>query len=196
MTEAPREPFEQLERCHRRLEENLEALAWSAREAKGAAADVDALRDVAGYFARAMRRHEEDEEGSLFPRLKGNLALADKPEIEALLVELAAEHHAHLALHAQLDALITTLDATPDDATAIAALAALSDALTKAYRSHVDAEERTLFPAARAALDAAAIEAMGREMQERRAASGGGGGGRGRGGGGGGGGGGGRGRVG
>lgn len=190
---SPPDPFAQLERSHRRLEERLEDLTWSAREAKGAAADVDALRDVAAFFTRAVRRHEEDEESSLFPRLRGNA------DVEPLLARLTEEHREHLALHARLDAIITNLDGSPDDAAAIAELANVAEALKVAYRSHVDAEEQTLFPAARAALDAEALASIAREMQDRRGGGGGGGGGRGgggRGGGGGGGGGGGMRRVG
>jgi hemerythrin-like domain-containing protein len=190
VSDEARDPFAQLERSHRRLEERLEDLAWTAREAKGAAADVDAIRDVAAFFARAVRRHEDDEEGSLFPRLRGNA------EAQALIERLTAEHREHLALHARLDTIIASLDRTPDDPAAIADLAQVAEALAIAYRSHVDAEEQTLFPAARAALDAGELEAIAREMQERRGGGGGGGGGGGRGGGGGGGGGGGMRRVG
>src|SRR4051812_20458310 len=129
-----RDPFEQLERSHRRLEERLEDLVAIAREARNAAVDVDAVRDVAGFFARAVRRHEEDEELSLFPRLR------EHAELVPLLDRLAAEHREHLALHAQLDGLIGTLDRVPDDAPAIAALGALGEALVNAYRTHVDAE--------------------------------------------------------
>lgn len=180
MSNDARDPFEQLERSHRRLEERLEDLTWIAREARGAAVDVDALRDVVAFFARAVRRHEEDEERSLFPRLRGVAELGEP------IAQLEAEHREHLALHARLDPLVTTLDRTPDDARAIEELAHVADALVRAYRSHVAAEEQTLFPAARAALDADALAAIAREMQERRG-NGGGGGGGGRGGGGGGG---------
>ena len=167
----PRDPFTQLERSHRRLEERLEDLTWIAREAKGAAADVDAIRDVAGFFTRAVRRHEEDEESSLFPRLRGNA------DIETLLEQLAAEHREHVALHARLEPLIATLDRSPDDSSAIEELAQVAAALVSAYRTHMDAEEKTLFPAARAALDAEALAAIAREMQERRGGGQGGGGG-------------------
>ena len=186
------DPFEQLERSHRRLEERLADLVAIAREARNAAADVDAIRDVAGFFARAVRRHEEDEEGSLFPRLR------EHAELVPLLDRLAAEHRAHLALHARLDVLIEKLHRVPDDAVAITELGAIAEALVSAYRTHVDEEERTLFPAARGLLDEERLAAIVVEMQERRGGGGGGGGGGGRGGGrgGGGGGGGGMGRVG
>jgi len=121
MTSA-RDPFEQLERCHRRLEEHLAELSGIAREARSAAADVDAIRDVAGFFARAIRRHEADEETSFFPRLRAHAALS------ALLDQLAAEHQEHVALHARLDAVIEVLDRAPDDAAGIAELGALTEA--------------------------------------------------------------------
>lgn len=169
-----RDPFEQLERSHRRLEERLEDLRAIAREARGASADVDAIKDVAGFFARAVRRHEDDEESSLFPRLRGAGAEAG---IGALLDRLALEHREHLVLHERLDAAIVTLDRVADDAAAIAELGVVAEALTAAYRSHIEAEEQTLFPAARAALDDASRAGMSREMQDRRGGGGGGGGG-------------------
>ena len=180
MSPGGRDPFEQLERSHRRLEERLEDLTAIAREARNAAADVDAIRDVAGFFARAVRRHEEDEEGSLFPRLR------ERAELGPLLDRLATEHREHLALHAKLDGLVEKLHRRPDDAPAIAELGVVAEALVDAYRAHVSDEESTLFPAARVALDEAQLDAIAREMQERRGGGGGGGGGRGGGGGGGG----------
>ncbi len=169
--EVIQDPFVQLTRSHRRLEERLEDLRWAARGARGAAVDVDAVRDVASFFSRAVRRHEEDEELSLFPRLQNNSTLAP------LLARLALEHREHLTLQCQLDKLIETLHKTPDDETAIEELAALSEALILAYRKHLDAEEGVLFPGARAVLDAEALDAMATEMSERRSGGGGGGGG-------------------
>lgn len=189
MTSA-RDPFEQLERCHRRLEDHLAELSGIAKEARSAAADVDAIRDVAGFFARAIRRHEADEETSLFPRLRASAASA---ELAPLLDRLASEHHAHVALHARLDAVIEVLDRVPDDAAGVAELSAVTEALVSAYATHVEEEERILFPAAKSALDEATLAAIAAEMQARRGDGGGGGG---AGGGGGGGGGGGRRRVG
>lgn len=176
-----RDPFEQLERSHRRLEERLDDLAAAARAAKETgradAYQLDGVREVVGFFARAVRRHEDDEEKSLFPRL------ADREPLRASIEKLAREHAEHEALHAALDRVVGVLEGAPEDATAIEELDRLSRALTAAYRAHIEEEEKALFPAAREALDASAREAMAREMDERRRLSGGGG--RGRGGGGG-----------
>jgi hemerythrin-like domain-containing protein len=173
-------PFAQLERSHRRLEERLGELAQLSEDARGGRVDVGALADIAAFFARAVRRHEEDEEVSLFPRLRELGVAAD------LLERLANEHREHEALHARLDRAIDGLDRDPPDAGAIEEVRATADALTAAYRTHIEDEEKALFPAARAALDGDAIDAITREMSERRGGGGGGGAGR-RGGGGGGG---------
>jgi hemerythrin-like domain-containing protein len=150
----PPDPFAQLERSHRRLEERLEDLAQAD------AARIDVVRDVAAFFARAVKRHEQDEEESLFPRLR------DRTELAPILERLAREHVEHAALHAQLDRVIEALDAgTPE---AARELGRTTTALMHAYREHVDEEERVLFPAARALLDEAALVAIAAEMAARR----------------------------
>ena len=152
--EGPPDPFAQLERSHRRLEERLEDLAQAD------AAHIDVVRDVAAFFARAVKRHEQDEEDSLFPRLAGHAKLAP------VLERLAREHVEHASLHAQLDKTIEALDEkTPD---AARDLARVTTALMHAYRSHVDEEERVLFPAARRLLGEAALVAIADEMMARR----------------------------
>lgn len=179
---APRDPFEQLERSHRRLEERLDDLARAAYDAKDTgradAYQLDGVRDVLAFFGRAVKRHEDDEEKSLFPRLAHDEAV--KNTIDAL----AREHREHEALHHALDRVVGVLDGAPEDAAAIAELDRVAQALAGAYRSHIEEEEKSLFPRARALLDAGAVAAIAHEMEERRSA--GGGGGRGRGGGGGG----------
>ena len=153
------DPFTQLERSHRRLEERLDDLT---RASAGERLDVELVRDVAGFFARAVRRHEQDEEASLFPRLR---LVRDAAELAPILERLAREHREHEALHAKLDAVIADLDAGKD---ARAALESVADALVRAYRTHIEEEERQLFPAARAALDSAATSAISEEMDARR----------------------------
>lgn len=136
-----RDPFEMLERSHRRLEEELQAIVMEP------AADVAAR--VLEFLDRAVKRHEDDEEQSLFPRL---------PELLAPLVrELAAQHEEQRRLVEELRA------AHDEKAIQVAALA-----LQAAYARHIRAEEQQLFPAARTALDDDARAAMLDEMQARR----------------------------
>jgi hemerythrin-like domain-containing protein len=152
--ETTPDPFAQLERSHRRLEERLEDLAQAD------AAHIELVRDVAAFFARAVKRHEQDEEESLFPRLR------EHAELAPILERLAREHTEHAALHAQLDKVIEGLDAKLPEAARD--LARTTTALMHAYRNHLDEEERVLFPAARALLDEAALAAIADEMMARR----------------------------
>jgi len=166
---AERDPFTQLGRSHRRLEERLDELVQASAAALSAetlATAREVARDVAGFFARAVQRHEEDEESSLFPRLRAHSELAP------LLDKLAREHREHQALHGRLDDALSALGAAGDShaagGEAMRELADVTDALVRAYRTHIEEEERVLFPAARAALDDAAIAAIGAEMEARR----------------------------
>ncbi|MBX3216672.1 MAG: hemerythrin domain-containing protein [Labilithrix sp.] len=149
-------PFVQLERSHRRIEEACEALAAAARDH-----DIETASDVCAFFSRQVRRHEEDEERSLFPRLVDRGA---PPELLALLERLTREHREHEAVHARLEEAVSgRFEGDPwSELRAIAAL------LTETYRAHLEREEAHLFPAAKELLGADAIDAIGREMAARR----------------------------
>jgi hemerythrin-like domain-containing protein len=140
-------PFDQLLRSHRRLEERLTELREAVSPQR-----LDIVDDVLAFIERAVRRHEDDEEQSLFPRL------AADGELAPTLAALAEEHRAHQALHARLREAARTGEG----------LAPVVDALVEAYRAHIHVEETSLFPAARRLLDAAALDAIAGEMQARR----------------------------
>lgn len=142
-----RDPFEMLERCHRRLEETLETLATPSRQA---------LDEALAFIDRAVRRHEDDEEQSLFPRL------VRVPQLAPLLDRLTVQHRDQTALIEELRMLMA--DATPDEAK----LRDVVSRLAAAYREHIVMEERELFPAAKAALDADDLGGMASEMEARR----------------------------
>src|SRR6478609_8827028 len=94
-----RDPFEMLERCHRRLEENLDRLRTPSRQA---------LDEALAFIDRAVKRHEDDEEQSLFPRL------ARVPQLAGLLDRLTVQHRDQMALVEELRAHLAA--PTPDDA--------------------------------------------------------------------------------
>lgn len=147
-------PFEQLERCHRRLEEACDALTRAANSR-----DIETASDVCGFFARQIRRHEEDEEKSLFPRL----ASAGE-DLRGILTRLEAEHREHETLQARLEEAV----AGRFQGDLWKELEAVADLLARAYRAHIELEESALFPAARTLLTADDLDAMSREMDERR----------------------------
>ena len=153
------DPIHQLERSHRRLEEACDALAVAST-----AHDIETASDVCAFFARQGRRHEEDEESSLFPRLE---AAGPSAEVRGLLERLSADHREHEALVRRLeDALAGRLEGD-----LWAEVARIADLVTRAYRAHIEQEEKVLFPAARALLGPDALAAMQGEMDARRGRS-------------------------
>lgn len=142
-----RDPFEMLERCHRRLEETMVALREPTPQA---------LDEAIQFFDRSLKRHEEDEERSLFPRL------AVLPALAPILDRLTVQHRDQAALIEEL----RWLAAAP--ALATVRLADIIDQLGEAYGEHIAVEERELFPAAREALGADGVEKMAEEMEARR----------------------------
>ena len=152
MTDDLHDPFERLLHTHRRIEERLEELLAAAPRADPASDEV--VKDVLGFFARAGQKHVDDEERTLFPRLRALPALAP------ILAALEEEHREHARLERALE------EAAPGNR------AAAARALADAYRAHIEREERTLFPAARAALTPEVLRALGEEMAERRGGGG------------------------
>lgn len=169
-TEPPRtsddlDPFARLHNTHTRIEERLAELS-------GAAADLgdggkryaaqQTVRDVVGFLARAGRKHVDDEEQTLFPRLRAEASL------QPLLVALEAEHGAHNALEQALRSLVDGWGDEGPDAAGERQVVVLARQLSDVYRAHIKREEDELFPAARAVLAPQVLAAMGQEMMDRR----------------------------
>src|SRR6185369_12239361 len=119
-----RDPFEMLERCHRRLEETLDRLRTPSRQE---------LDEALAFVDRAVKRHEDDEEQSLFPRL------SRVPQLAGLLDRLTIQHRDQTALVEELRAQLGA--AKPDEAR----LRDVVERLDAAYRQHINIEERELF---------------------------------------------------
>ena len=150
------DPFLQLERSHRRLEEACDALGVASTTR-----DIETVSDVCSFFSRQVRRHEEDEERSLFPRLRAAGASAD---VVSILERLSAEHREHETLQRRLEDAVAGRvegDVWPE-------IARVADLLARAYRTHIEEEEKALFPAARVLLGAGDLEAIRAEMNARR----------------------------
>jgi len=139
-----------LERCHRRLEETLESLAEPSRQA---------LDEALMFIDRSVKRHEDDEEKSLFPRL------VRVPQLAPLLDRLTVQHRDQAAAIEDLRALLEGPRLDPVLAREVVRR------LREAYAEHITLEEKELFPAARAALDADDLGGMASEMDSRRGRS-------------------------
>lgn len=157
------QPFEMLEACHERVQRMLRLLERLSVHLPVHGCDAQAAsaaRDVMRYFDSAAPAHHEDEERHVLPLLR---AAGD----EAFAAQIEQEHH---ELHRQWAVLRRTLAEVVAGTWVGTGPAefALWQKYATLYRAHAAAEEAVAFPAARAALDAAALAAMGREMAERR----------------------------
>jgi hemerythrin-like domain-containing protein len=152
--------------CHGRIRTFL-ALARRIAEARDAADEeiADASARVRRYFAEALPLHARDEEESVLPRLSGH-----DPALDAALAAMRAEHADHEPPLGRLLEACATLAREPAALERVrAALLAATEELERHFAGHLEAEERVVFPAIRAHLDAATRARMAAELRERRA---------------------------
>jgi hemerythrin-like domain-containing protein len=142
--------------CHRRIENRLATLqrAADAIESDPAAARA-ALESAFRFFETSGAQHTEDEERSLFPRLRPSLSREDLEFIDAL------ERH-----HVQANALFPEVKRSAGGPPEIfrAKVARLVDL----YRDHIAAEDSLLQPLAQAHLGPEDLAAIAAEMKRRR----------------------------
>lgn len=152
---SPGDALTMLERSHARIAEELDKLRsaatrWSRHRAPDA---LESARAVARFLDRAARRHEADEEDSIFPRLPASAA--------PLVAALRSEHAVHSNLIDKLTADVESTSPDPD------ALDDLATEIQAAYRAHIAREDSDLLPLIRA-LTPASLTAAFVEMQLRR----------------------------
>jgi iron-sulfur cluster repair protein YtfE (RIC family) len=175
MCGAPRrigfdDPFAVMQALHVRLEQRAALLARLAGHVLQHGSDEDA-RATAGHVMRCFDEdcpmHHDDEEEDLFPLLRAATPAGEQARVEILIAALIAQHR---DMHAAFDAVRPQLAAVADGRLAVID-PGLVDALHTLCVEHVELEESELFPFARAHLDAAAIERLGRAMAARRNAA-------------------------
>jgi hemerythrin-like domain-containing protein len=165
-----RDPIGLLTDCHRRVERFLSMLTQVAAQAHGGPLPAEhqtALEKALRYFREAAPKHTADEEESLFPRLRA----LNRPGMKQVLAEVDNLEHDHADAqisHAEVDRLgqgwLASGSLPPDD---VARLSKLLTGLAELYRTHIQIEERDVFPIA-ALLNAAERDAIGAEMAARR----------------------------
>jgi hemerythrin-like domain-containing protein len=168
------DPLGMLFECHRKLERRLEALAragevlrdGSAAERLSAFFAIDMAR---AHFAGPLAKHTEDEERSLFPRLRRSDDPAARAALDAVAA-LEAGHRLADMLHAEFERAAAAL---PRDGRATdAEVERLNQAiamLADHYRAHIRVENEQVFPAAARALTAGDLRQFAEEMRARRA---------------------------
>ena len=167
------DPLGLLVHCHERIEAQLSTLESAAEILR--AGDRRPLPRVFGvidaacaHFAIPGVKHTEDEEVSLFPRLRAHGG-AGGEEALAAMAELESQHRAAEKLHAAFDKFVLTL---PRDGSAEAkeldCFSSLVAELTTLYRPHILLENNFVFPIAGRVLPASEFQGLGEEMRARR----------------------------
>ncbi len=160
-------PIEHLIACHRRIEQRLETLINAAGHmGNDRAAALEAIRKSLEFLDTSGVLHTQDEEVSLFPRLRPKLSSSEAAFVDSL----EAQHVEAGAAYADLKQLAVML-ASPDDATAdsIASYGDCAGRLRALYRDHILAEDEILTALAKRSLGESEISDISREMRARRA---------------------------
>ena len=159
------DPLGMLKDCHRRIEQFLGILCLVAERARGRALseeEIAAVQAALTYFQVGGRRHNADEEESLFPRMRATGDSADTGELEH-------EHRDADGVHARVEELYAEWLAQGGlDAEKQNELAAATQKLKGLYAQHIEREETVVFPRAARTLKPEAIAEMGREFKARR----------------------------
>lgn len=165
------EPLGLLNDCHRRIEHFLDVLLRVAEDARGQALappQRDALEVGLRYFREAAPRHTDDEEHSLFPRMRAS----NDPRIRDAMVKLQvleADHRQANVAHDAVELLgMKWLKQGALDSADADRIGRLLVALREMYRRHIDVEDQDVLPLAAQILKPEEIALIGFEMARRR----------------------------
>ena len=165
------QPLGLLSDCHRRIENFLGVLLNVAETANGGSLTPpqrEAIEASLRYFASAAPRHTEDEEHSLFPRMRSSR----DPEVCSAIARidaLEADHRRADDAHAEVNQLAQKwLDGGSIEPPETLRLIELLRSLQSLYQRHIDVEDREIFPLAGRVLGADEIAVIGQEMARRR----------------------------
>lgn len=161
------QPIEHLMACHRRIEQRLDALVRAATHL-----ETDRKRALAAiassleFLDSSGMRHTEDEENSLFPRLRTRVS---QDEI-AYLASLEDQHEEADSTLARLKELTREAQGqTPVPRRVIEEYGQCAEKLRSIYQDHIRSEDAVLTAMAKQCLSEAELSEISREMRERRA---------------------------
>lgn len=166
-------PMGLLVHCHERIEGQLRNLERAAEILRGGdqrslPQTFAAIEMACAHFATSGVKHTEDEDVSLFPRLRERGGAAGQ-EALAAMAELESQHRSAEQMHAEFDELVARI---PRDGSAEAKdmdrFGEIVADLTSLYRPHIRLENELVFPVAASVLRAEEIQALGEEMRARR----------------------------
>ncbi|HET7527943.1 MAG TPA: hemerythrin domain-containing protein [Burkholderiaceae bacterium] len=166
------QPFAMLQACHERVARSLDLLQRLLEHLERVGHDDQAraaAHDVWRYFEFAAPAHHIDEERHVLPLL---LRSGDQGLI-GVARRLQADHDALDAVWRQLGPLLRQVHESPValDAATVELLHAEAAAFVAIHERHLPLEDDVAFPAAQSRLQPPQLQAMGDEMQRRRASA-------------------------
>ena len=166
------QPFAMLQACHERVARSLLLLQRLLDHLSTVGHDADAraaAHDVWRYFEFAAPAHHADEERHVLPLLRQS----GDPGLIDVARRLQADHDALHAVWCDLGPLLSQLHASPSPLApaAVDRLRADAAAFIAIHEQHVPLEDHIAFPAARERIQPGQLQAMGDDMQRRRAAA-------------------------
>jgi len=170
------QPLGLLSDCHRRIENFLGMMIRVLERSQHGNKPLEpqereALEAAIQYFDVAGPRHTQDEEESLFPRLRAS----NDPNAHAALARMQSleEDHRHAdTMHAEVKQLCRRwLETGPLPVADSHRLGQLLGELQHIYTRHLSLEDNELFPLAARVLNHQQLEEVGQEMARRRGLS-------------------------
>ena len=141
----------------------ISAFIFSVLRTAFAAAD-----SASAHFAIPGVKHTEDEELSLFRRLRERGGAAGR-EVLAAVEDMESEHRAAERLHAELDGFLAVMPRDGSaDASDVDRFSEIVARLCAVYRPHLQVENDLIFPFAAWVLSDQALERLAAEMYARR----------------------------
>ena len=163
------DPIGMLTDCHRRIEHFLNILCVVAERAHGRALrreETGAVEAAIHYFRVGGKRHNADEEESLFPRLRLNGGASALDNLESLENDHQTADRLHTAAETLYEKWISTGSLNEEES---AGLRSCAHSLQQIYKEHIRLEEQVVFPMAAQLLDQDAVRTIGDEFRLRRA---------------------------
>jgi hemerythrin-like domain-containing protein len=157
-------PLDHLTACHRRIEDRLETFVRAGEQWTGnPAGAVEAVHNAIRFMDSSGALHTEDEEQSVFPRLRDHIPDEDA----AYLARLEAEHEEADRTFAALKELAASLEKAlvPEVLDRYRFAAAR---LRDLYARHIASEDEKLIALGRQALTPDDLAAISDEMKRRR----------------------------
>jgi len=160
-------PLEHLVACHRRIEDRLATLERAAGELRtDPETSLAAIGACLNFMDSNGALHTEDEEISLFPRLRPRLSSNELAYVDAL----EHQHREADSIYSELKGQVARLKNLGGAASVeeTHAYRELAGKLREIYREHIRSEEEVLLRLARRSLNEGELREISGEMKQRR----------------------------